>query len=71
MSARYDRAEERAGLKFPFHYRIYTRLEALGYNSKDVRHPRLTKSPHFRLSTPLSEQGRFPLFETPHQGNVG
>ncbi|KIO24005.1 hypothetical protein M407DRAFT_26536 [Tulasnella calospora MUT 4182] len=35
---------------------IYKRLEALGYNSQDVRDWRVTKSRHFDTSTPLTEQ---------------
>ncbi|KAG9044254.1 hypothetical protein FS837_008550, partial [Tulasnella sp. UAMH 9824] len=35
---------------------IVTRLEALGYNSQDVRDSRVTKSGHFNSLTPLSEQ---------------
>ncbi|KAG8914239.1 hypothetical protein FRC00_000286 [Tulasnella sp. 408] len=35
---------------------ILTRLEALGYNSEDVRDRRVTGSHHFNSSTPVSEQ---------------
>ncbi|KAG8917447.1 hypothetical protein FRC00_013612, partial [Tulasnella sp. 408] len=38
---------------------IFTRLEALGYDSRDVRDCRVTNSRHFHTSTPLTARRRF------------
>ncbi|KAG8896285.1 hypothetical protein FRC01_011904 [Tulasnella sp. 417] len=45
------------------HYRIFTKLEALGYASGDVRNWRVINSRHLNTSTPLTDQRKLSLIK--------